>query len=217
MFGRGGNARVFDAATGTEISRLDHDGPVNAVAFSPDGPGSPPAPALRQRAGVRRGDRHRDLPPGPRRPGERGGVQPGRNPGGHRAAAIGSARVFDAATGAEISRLDHDGPVFAVAFSPDGPGWPPAAAIGSARVFDAATGAEISRLDHDGAVNAVAFSPDGARVATGSSDGSARVWYADHGQLIEQAVGRLTRNLTSQEWKRYFRDEPYRKTRADLP
>ena len=32
----------------------------------------------------------------------------------------GSARVFDAATGAELARLDHDGPVNAVAFSPDG-------------------------------------------------------------------------------------------------
>ena len=85
-------------------------------------------------------------------------------------------------------------------------------------MFDAATGAEISRLDHDGRVSAVAFSPDGTRVATGSGDmlgsGSARVWCADHGQLIGQAVGRLTRNLTPQEWRRYFRDVPYRKTRG---
>ena len=33
----GGGARVFDAATGAEMSRLDHEGTVNAVAFSPDG------------------------------------------------------------------------------------------------------------------------------------------------------------------------------------
>jgi hypothetical protein len=32
----------------------------------------------------------------------------------------GSARVFHAATGAELARLDHDGEVTAVAFSPDG-------------------------------------------------------------------------------------------------
>ena len=94
---------------------------------------------------------------------------------------------------------------------------PVQAAAGGARVFDAATGAEISRLDHDSQVTAVAFRPDGTRVATGSSDRSARVWCADHGQLIEQAVGRLTRNLTQQEWRRYFRDVPYRKTRADPP
>ena len=78
-------------------------------------------------------------------------------------------------------------------------------------MFDAATGAEISRLDHEDTVHAVAFSPDGTQVATGSDDRSARVWCADRGQLIEQAEGRLTRNLTQQEWRRYFRDEPYRK------
>jgi WD40 repeat protein len=136
----------------------------------------------------------------------------------------GGARVFDAATGAEICRLDHDDSVTAVAFSPDGTRVATGSGAmlgrrggGSARVFDAATGTEICRLDHDDSVTAVAFSPDGTRVATGRSDRSARVWCADHGQLIEQAVGRLTRNLTRQEWGRYFRDVPYRKTRADLP
>ena len=171
---------MFDAATGAEVSRLDHDAPVNAVAFSPDG--------TRVATG----------------------------------SSDGSGRVFDAATGAEVSRLDHDAPVNAVAFSPDGTRVATGSGGGfsrggSARVFDAATGAEVSRLDHDAPVNAVAFSPDGTRVATGSSDGSARVWYADRRRLIEQAEGRLTRNLTRQEWGRYFRDEPYRKTRADLP
>ena len=32
-----GSARVFDPATGTQISRLNHSDRVNAVAFSPDG------------------------------------------------------------------------------------------------------------------------------------------------------------------------------------
>jgi WD40 repeat protein len=122
--------------------------------------------------------------------------------------------VFDAATGAEIARLDHDDSVSAVAFSPDGTRVATGSYDDSARVFDAATGTEIARLDHDDSVSAVAFSPDGTRVATGSSDGSAQVWWADHDQLIDQAVGRLTRNLTQQEWRRYFRDEPYRKTRG---
>ncbi|HEX6448084.1 MAG TPA: WD40 repeat domain-containing protein [Trebonia sp.] len=80
-----------------------------------------------------------------------------------------------------------------------------------------ASGAEICRLDHDGPVNAVVFSPDGTRVATVSDGGSVRVWYADHSQLVEQAMGRLTRNLTRQEWSSYFRGEPYRETQAGLP
>ena len=51
-----------------------------------------------------------------------------------------SARVFDAATGAELARLDHDDAVNAVAFSPDGTRVATGSVDGSARVFDAATG-----------------------------------------------------------------------------
>ena len=107
--------------------------------------------------------------------------------------------------------------MLAVAFSPDGTRVAAGSSDRSARVFDAATGAELSRLDHEDSVLAVAFSPDGTRMATGSNDRSARIWCADRSQLIEQVAGRLTRNLTQQEWRRYFRDEPYRKTREDLP
>ena len=95
--------------------------------------------------------------------------------------------MFDAATGAELSRLDHGYAVRAVAFSPDGTRVATGSDDGSARVFDAATGAELCRLDHDGGVHAVAFSPDGTRVATGSGDRSARVWVVDRSRLIEQA------------------------------
>jgi WD40 repeat protein len=95
--------------------------------------------------------------------------------------------VFDAATGAELARLDHDGPVSAVVFSPDGRRVATGSWDRSARVFDAATGAELARLDHGGPVTAVAFSPDGMRVATGSwdrvggGDRSARVFDTANG------------------------------------
>ena len=105
-----GSARVFDAATGAELARLDHDGAGEAVAFSPDGTRVATASGRRVGAGVRRGHRGRAGPAGPRRPGVCGGVQPGRHPGRHRQQRVGgSARVFDAATGAELARLDHDG------------------------------------------------------------------------------------------------------------
>src|SRR5436305_764672 len=80
-----------------------------------------------------------------------------------------------------LARVDHDGPVRAVAFSPDGAWMATGSDDGSARVLDAASGAERARLDHDGPVGAVAFSPDGACVATGSDDGSARVFDAASG------------------------------------
>jgi len=89
-----------------------------------------------------------------------------------------SARVFDAATGAELCRMGHIGAVSAVAFSPDGTrvatgSSGPHGSGGRARVFDAATGAELFRVRQEGTVNAVAFSPDCSWVATGSGDGSA--------------------------------------------
>ena len=93
----------------------------------------------------------------------------------------GSARVFDAVTGAELARLDHGGAVRAVVFSPDGTRVATGSGDGSARVFHAVTGAELARLDHGGPVASVAFSPDGTRVATGSGDASARVFHAATG------------------------------------
>jgi WD40 repeat protein len=85
---------------------------------------------------------------------------------------------------APVARLDHGGPVRAVAFSPDGARVATGCGDGSARVFDAKTGQELARLNHDGPVRAVAFSPDGTRVATGAHDGSARVLDAGAGQEL---------------------------------
>jgi WD40 repeat protein len=216
-----GSVRVFDAASGAEISHLSHgsDDTVRAMAFSPDGT----RVATGSDDGFGRGSaRVFDAASG----AEISRLYHGSyveavafSPDGTWVATgsnDGSARVFDAASGAEISRLDHDHWVTAVTFSCDGTRVATGSNDGSARVFDAASGAEISRLDHDSNTPVVAFSPDGTRVATGTIDGSARVWVIDHAQLLEQAMGRLSKNLTLQEWKRFFHNEPYRKTRADL-
>jgi WD40 repeat protein len=114
-----------------------------------------------------------------------------------------SARVFDAATGAQLARLDHDGQVSAVAFSADGTKVATASHDRSARVFDAATGAQLARLDHDGPVSAVAFSPDGTKVATASQDRSARVFEATPNLLINRALAVMTRPLNTAELLRY--------------
>ena len=113
-------------------------------------------------------------------------------------------------------RLTHDGPVGAVAFSPDGTSVATASSDGTARVFNATTGAETCRLTHDGPVGAVAFSPDGTSVATASDDRTGRAWAVTAGGVIEQVLVRLPRNLTPSEWAR-FRLGDYRKLRADLP
>jgi WD40 repeat protein len=213
-----GCVRVFDAATGVELFRLDHDDPVRAVLSSPDGTqGLIAAAGTRDRSGqVLVYD------------GETGDVALFRfddpvyafTPDLGRVAIVHGTlsgddhvRVFDTANGVELSRLDVDNEVNAVAFNPQGTyvavatGGRFITRSGSARVFEV-TGAELCRLDHDGPVGAVAFSPDGMSVATGSHDNSARVWAVDRTQLIEQALDRLTSNLTQHEWRQYFRDEP---------
>jgi WD40 repeat protein len=63
--------------------------------------------------------------------------------------------------GREVSRLDHQGEVSAVAFSPDGKLVATGSGDNTARVFEAATGHEVSRLTHQREVSAVAFSPNG--------------------------------------------------------
>jgi WD40 repeat protein len=135
-----GSARIFEAATGTELARLAHDLAVNAVAFSPDG----------TRIATARDDgaaRVFETPTGTeliRLDHDRALNAVAFSPDGARVATASddkSARVFEAATGTELTRLDHDGPVYAVAFSPDGTRVATASRHviggGSARVFEA--------------------------------------------------------------------------------
>jgi WD40 repeat protein len=96
----------------------------------------------------------------------------------------GSVRVFESATGREVSRLAFYGYVKAVVFSPDGKLVAAASNDHTVRVFEAATGREISRLTHGGSVNAVEFSPDGKLMVTGSNDSTARVFESATGREI---------------------------------
>ncbi|MCX6676766.1 MAG: WD40 repeat domain-containing protein [Methanothrix sp.] len=82
---------------------------------------------------------------------------------------------------AELYRLDHNGWVYSVSFSPDGSKVAAANGDGTARIWDASTGTELHRLNHDYRVNSVSFSPDGNKVATASLDTTARIWDVSSG------------------------------------
>jgi WD40 repeat protein/serine/threonine protein kinase len=90
------------------------------------------------------------------------------------------ARLWDAARGTPLRQPLHrhaEGPVFAVAFSPDGRMVLTGGADGTARFWDAATSRPNGTpLVHYPAVLAVAFRPDGKAVLTGGADSTARVW-----------------------------------------
>ncbi|HWN43531.1 MAG TPA: TIR domain-containing protein [Thermoanaerobaculia bacterium] len=93
-----------------------------------------------------------------------------------------------------------------------------AAAAGQAvHVWNPATGAEVARMVHDQKVTSLEVSADGRLLATGSADGTALVWWISPGDLVAGACSRLSRNLTSQEWRRYLPGQPCRQTCETLP
>src|SRR5262249_44707641 len=128
-----------------------------------------------------------------------------------------TARVWDAATGAELRALTgHAGPVHSVAFSPDGRRLATASYDHTARVWDAATGAELLSLrGHTSPVWSVAFSPDGRRLATASHEKTARVW---DGTVLtpEQRRDRYVVGVVCSLWEELlFHDELLARIRAD--
>ena len=86
----------------------------------------------------------------------------------------------------------HDGPVWGVAFSPDGRRLATASVDSTARLWDPATGEHLRTLTgHHSTVLGVAFSPDGRRLATASVDKTARLW--------DPATGKHRRALTGHD------------------
>ena len=153
-----GSARVWDAMTGNEIARMTHAGSVLSVAFSPDG-------KYVISGGCKQIGTTNEL-----------------------FCPQGIARVWEAATGKEISQMIYDGAVTAVAFSPNGDYVVAGSSDNTARVWDAISGQEISRMTHKSWVACVAFSPDGKYVVSGGRDRTARVWEVATGKEIANMV-----------------------------
>jgi WD40 repeat protein/transcriptional regulator with XRE-family HTH domain len=100
----------------------------------------------------------------------------------------GTARVWDAATGATLLTVGDGqkyGAVNVAAFSPDGKRLVTGHDDHTARVWDAVSGRELLTLTgHTDFVYSVAFSPDGTRLATGSNDGMIKIWDAIAGKEL---------------------------------
>jgi WD40 repeat protein len=115
-------------------------------------------------------------------------------------------RVWDLATRREVRTLrGHNGPVGAVAVSPDGATIATGGADGTAKLWDADTGREILTLTgHAKAVYGVSFSADGRLLATASHDGTVALHPLGIDELKRVALTRVTRSLTADECALYL-------------
>jgi WD40 repeat protein len=189
-------AQLWDVATGTSVNTFRHRTEVDAVAFSPDGKvfvtGCRDGKAYLWEPSAR-GKVDKEL----RRLEERGHTKPIRavafSPNGRQiltGSADNTALVWDTDTGQRIGELlrqhgtgtqpAHNGPVRAVAVSPDGQTFLTASEDRHIRLWDAATckprGKDPEVL-YEG-ILAVAFNPkdEGRTFLTGGGDGTVTKW-----------------------------------------
>lgn len=105
-----------------------------------------------------------------------------------------------------------------VVFSADGKTLAAGGSTGVILLWDMATGQAIGlpmRADLD-SVNSLAFSPVSNILASGGTDGTI-LWNVDPESWVGRSCQRLGRNLTREEWDRYFPGEEYRKTCEQWP
>jgi len=102
------------------------------------------------------------------------------------ASADGTARIWDARTGAALAvLLGHGDIVYAAAYAPDGLSIVTGSHDRTARIWDARTGIERAvLLGHGDRVDSVNYSPDGLSIVTGSWDKTARIWDAHSGKEL---------------------------------
>jgi WD40 repeat protein/serine/threonine protein kinase len=180
---KGGSAQLWDVATGKpRIPALEHDRPVCAAAFSPDGKtwviefgswmderGTGVAYFLDSHG-------HEIEPPLEHSPHA---LSLCLSPDGKMLLAAcwdGKVWFWDRRTRQEGPPLTHGAPASALQFSPDGKMLLTGSFDQTARLWDLAGKPLSPPLRHEGLVFSVAISPDGKALLTGSGDHTARLW-----------------------------------------
>jgi WD40 repeat protein len=88
---------------------------------------------------------------------------------------------------------------------------------GHLTVWDSTNGARVSQLPDTGYIRSATFSPDGRYLLTGYDEHSAALWFWRADDLRDQACARITRNLSHEEWARWFPGQAYRPICPNLP
>ena len=216
-----GMALVWLVAAGAQTAQLAHTRPVGEVAFSSSGRFLATATRF-EPARLWRLDALRE---GPKLLGSGEVYTLSFSPDGRYLAGglRHSAAIWEVPSGKQTASFPAD-IVTRVAFSSDGGhlavvtddqsyGRP----ISLAQIWDLHTHKEAVRIEDEQLVKDVRFAPDGKHLAVTSYGGSLRLVSWRTQVLIDQACGRLARNLTPAEWGRYLPGESYRTTCPNLP
>jgi WD40 repeat protein/predicted Ser/Thr protein kinase len=182
-------ARLWDLDSGRARATFEHDAPVIAARFTPDGrqvvtfsgefgdfhPATPTAWTDRPMSGATPTVRVWDAATGRR-------LAQWAEPEGEPAAGWSNRRLHWRLNRAGVLDISPDGRRVAVTTG-GYPGNPP-------RIIDLESGAVRAELNgHDGPVASIAFSPDGRRVATAAADQTARIWDVETGSTLRRLAG----------------------------
>ncbi len=193
-----GTARLWDVASGRELHRWSHVGPVHAVRFSPDG--------ARLLTGAGRVAKIWDVSSGNELhllKGHRGDVHSvGWSPNGLRiltASRDKTARVWDSGSGDLIHRMTaHAERILVAKYTPDGSRIVTGSGDRTARIWDASSGDELLSLrGHRAGIVDLGFSPNGRRLVTASYDREARIWNLDSGAEVARLTGHADRVVSA--------------------
>jgi WD40 repeat protein/class 3 adenylate cyclase len=102
--------------------------------------------------------------------------------------------IWDSTTGKELLVLKESGPVYGLAFSPDGKRLATGGPEGIAAIWDMTTGKQLYSLaGHSRSIFSVAFTPDGSRLSTASGDERVKIWDTSSGKELLTLFGHTGR------------------------